>query len=180
MNGALSSERALMSRNRLRVAVAGFPNFYNFKFQNLWKLADFRDVHRSGALQRIGAWPMPDRAIVAKELADIFKVIAHPDRIRIMEELRIRQVDVNSLADSLALPASRVSQHLSLLRAHRLVADRREGRRHIYHLSQPEIARWIVDGIDFLEGRRDGLRTRSINAARKLWTSGDSQNARKE
>ncbi|MFT6116352.1 MAG: hypothetical protein ACJARY_001957, partial [Candidatus Azotimanducaceae bacterium] len=31
---------------------------------------------------------MPDRQLVAKELADIFKIVAHPDRIRIIEELR--------------------------------------------------------------------------------------------
>ena len=48
---------------------------------------------------------MPNRQVVAKELADIFKVIAHPDRIRLIEELRDGEQDVNSLAAALDLPA---------------------------------------------------------------------------
>ncbi|MEM8772683.1 MAG: metalloregulator ArsR/SmtB family transcription factor [Pseudomonadota bacterium] len=112
---------------------------------------------------------MPSRQIVAKELADIFRVIAHADRIRLIEELRSGESDVNSLAEALELPGSRVSQHLSLLRAHRLVEDRREGRRHFYHLSQPEIAGWIVEGVDFLLGRAAGVSASEIKSARRLW-----------
>ena len=40
---------------------------------------------------------MPDRQIVSKELADLFKIIAHPDRIRIIEELGHGEKDVNTL-----------------------------------------------------------------------------------
>ncbi|MEL7481462.1 MAG: metalloregulator ArsR/SmtB family transcription factor [Pseudomonadota bacterium] len=116
---------------------------------------------------------MPSRNLVAKELAELFKIVAHPDRIRLIEELRASQKDVNSLADALDLPASRVSQHLSLMRAHRFVEDEREGRKHIYKLVQPEIADWIVEGLDFIEGRMRGLSPRDIKSARALWTGGD-------
>lgn len=109
--------------------------------------------------------------VVAKELAEIFKVIAHPDRIRLIEELRSGEKDVNTLAETLALPGARVSQHLSLLRANRLVEERRDGRRHFYHLSQPELAGWIVDGLDFVEGRIAGPAKSSINQARRLWSA---------
>ena len=64
---------------------------------------------------------MPQRQLVAKELAEIFKILAHPDRIRIIEELRIDEKDVNTLVETLELPGPRVSQHLSLMRAHRIV-----------------------------------------------------------
>ncbi len=114
---------------------------------------------------------MPSRQLVAKELADIFKLTAHPDRIRLIEELRLGEKDVNTLAESLSLPGSRVSQHLSLLRAHRLVEERRDGRHHYYHLVQPEIADWIIDALDFVEGRIAGVTRTSINAARRLWTA---------
>jgi len=40
---------------------------------------------------------MPDRKVVAKELADIFKITANPDRIRMIEELRAGEKDVNTL-----------------------------------------------------------------------------------
>jgi DNA-binding transcriptional ArsR family regulator len=48
-----------------------------------------------------------------------------------------------------------VSQLLSVLRAHRLVAERRQGRHVFYHLPQPKLARWLLDGIDFLAGSAD-------------------------
>ena len=87
---------------------------------------------------------MPSRQVVAKELSEIFKILAHPDRVRIIEELGLGERDVNTLGEQLELPGSRVSQHLAMMRAHRIVEERREGRRHFYRLIQPEIANWIV------------------------------------
>ncbi len=117
---------------------------------------------------------MPSRQLIAKELAEIFKVIAHPDRIRLIEELRGGESDVNSLAKTLDLPGPRVSQHLSLMRAHKLVDERRDGRRHLYSLIQPEIAGWIVEGVDFIEGRNTGINKTVIKNARRLWTTSAS------
>lgn len=117
---------------------------------------------------------MPSRLVVAKELGEIFKIISHPDRIRLIEELRgaeKAEKDVNKLAEDLNLPGPRVSQHLSLLRAHRIVEERREGRHHYYHLNQPEIADWIADGLDFIEGRMTGVSKSNIRAVRRLWAS---------
>ncbi len=118
---------------------------------------------------------MPSRQVVAKELAEIFKIVANPDRIRLIEELRAGEKDVNTLAQILDLPSPRVSQHLSLMRAHRLVEERRDGRHHYYHLIQPEIAAWIVDGLDFIEGRMSGVPKSSIKTARRLWSAPASQ-----
>ncbi|MFK8014328.1 MAG: ArsR/SmtB family transcription factor [Gammaproteobacteria bacterium] len=120
---------------------------------------------------------MPSRALVAKELASILKVIAHPDRIRVIEELRVGEKDVNTLVETLELPGPRVSQHLSLMRAHRLVEERRDGRHHFYHLSQPEIAGWITNGLNFVEGRMGGLTKSAIEAARELWSDDGSNSA---
>ena len=113
---------------------------------------------------------MPNRLVVAKELSEIFKILGHPDRVRIIEELGSGERDVNSLAEQLELPGPRVSQHLSLLRAHRIVEERRDGRQHFYHLTQPEIASWIVEGIAFIEGRLSTVSRSAINSARRLWT----------
>ena len=113
---------------------------------------------------------MPQRQLVAKELAEIFKILAHPDRIRIIEELRIDEKDVNTLVGTLELPGPRVSQHLSLMRAHRIVEERRDGRHHFYHLTQPEIANWIIEGLNFVEGRMTGVSKSAIKSARQLWS----------
>ena len=114
---------------------------------------------------------MPDRQLVAKELADFFKIVAHPDRIRIIEELRVGEKSVNTLIERLDLPGSRVSQHLSLMRAHRIVEERRDGRRHYYSLTQSDMADWIIDGLAFVEGRLSGVSKSTIVKARQLWTS---------
>ena len=93
---------------------------------------------------------MPGRALVSKGLAELFGVLAHPDRIRLLEELRKGEVDVNGLTQALGVSHSRVSQQLAVLRAHRLVVERRDGRHVFYHLSNPRIAEWLWAGADFL------------------------------
>lgn len=113
---------------------------------------------------------MPTRKVIAEELAEIFKLIAHPDRIRLIEELRLGEHGVNALAERLELRSPRVSQHLSLLKAHRLVEERRDGRHHYYKLSQPDLAAWIVSGLDFIEGRVSQVRGDDIASVRALWT----------
>jgi len=116
---------------------------------------------------------MPSRILVAKELSEIFKVLSHPDRIRLVEELRSGERDVNTLHDALELPATRVSQHLSLLRAYRIVEERREGRHVFYHLTQPDLADWIIEGLQFVESRMSGNpeHRKALTKARKLWSA---------
>jgi DNA-binding transcriptional ArsR family regulator len=117
---------------------------------------------------------MPERKVVAKELAEIFKVMAHPDRIRIIEEIGDEEKDVNTLLNDLQLPGPRVSQHLSLLRAHRFVNERRDGRRHFYRLTQPQLNDWVMDGLNFVEGRLSKVSKSAISSARERWSSQSS------
>lgn len=114
---------------------------------------------------------MASRSIVAKELAVLFKIISHPDRLRLVEELRSGGLDVNTLGESLDIPPARVSQHLRLMRAHRLVDETRDGRRHLYKLRQPEIAHWIVGGLDFINEPMRDVTKEDIRNARDLWSA---------
>ena len=117
---------------------------------------------------------MPGRAMVAKELANLLGALSHPHRIRIVEELRGRELDVNSIQQLLGISHSGVSQNLAVLRAHRLVQERREGRRMIYSLTQPALAGWLMRGFDFLEGENaltEGIRD-ALESARQIWTRG--------
>ncbi len=93
---------------------------------------------------------MPYRAVVAKELADLLGAIAHPARIRMIQELRAGERDVNSLSEAVELSQSSASQHLMVLRAHRVVAERREGRHVFYRLRQTKFADWLTDAVDLL------------------------------
>jgi DNA-binding transcriptional ArsR family regulator len=114
---------------------------------------------------------MPKRHLVAKELGRLFNVFGHPDRIRIVEELRDGERDVNGLQASLEVTHSRVSQNLAILRAHRLVAERREGRHVFYRLVNPDMARWVLEGLRFIEADLDlvARRRTAIEEVRQLW-----------
>lgn len=116
---------------------------------------------------------MPYRSLVTKELAEFLGVLAHPHRIRIIEELRRGECDVNSLQAALGISHSGVSQHLMLLRAHRVVAERRQGRRVFYHLQQPALAAWLLDATRFLEKDTrvaEALR-KAITKTRAVWVT---------
>ncbi|MBI2807931.1 MAG: winged helix-turn-helix transcriptional regulator [Planctomycetes bacterium] len=116
---------------------------------------------------------MPHRVLVAKELAEFLGVLSHPHRIRIIEELRDGERDVNSLQKALAISHSGVSQHLMLLRAHRLVSERRQGRQVFYQLRQPDLAIWLLDATRFLEVETavvEELRE-AIDKTRQAWNA---------
>lgn len=116
---------------------------------------------------------MASRILVAKELAELMKIISHPDRLRLIEEMKMGGRDVNTLAETLELPQARVSQHIALMRAHRLLEETRDGRRHLYSLKQPRIADWILDGIDFIKEPMRTVTQADMKEALSLW----SQNA---
>lgn len=93
---------------------------------------------------------MPYRRIAANELGAFLGAIAQPRRIQIIEELKGGEKDVGTLASTLELAHSNVSQHLAILRSLRVVSERREGRRIVYQLCYPQLAEWLVAGMQFL------------------------------
>ena len=116
---------------------------------------------------------MPYRLLAASELAEFLRALAHSRRIQILEELRKGERDVASLARATELAHSSVSQHLMVLRAHRLVAERREGRRVFYRLRSVELADWLVQGMDFLapmDQQADEVR-KAIRKAKSKWSN---------
>jgi DNA-binding transcriptional ArsR family regulator len=115
---------------------------------------------------------MPDRCVATRELATLLGVLAHPERIRIVEELRDGELDVASLQKLLEVAHSRVSQNLGILRSHRIVAERREGRHVFYRLVQPGLAGWLREALKFLEREaalNDEMRS-ALTLAREQWS----------
>lgn len=73
--------------------------------------------------------------------ANLFKGLAHPFRIRILELLSSSpEVSVADLQAETALEASHLSQHLAVLRRHRLVRSERRGSHVFYRLADPRVA----------------------------------------
>lgn len=95
------------------------------------------------------------RRLAAMELAKFFGVLAHPLRIQIIEELRDRERTVNDLQVALQVPHASVSQHLAILRAHRVVIERRQGRHVFYHLRAPELATVVAHCLSFISPDAD-------------------------
>jgi DNA-binding transcriptional ArsR family regulator len=109
---------------------------------------------------------------VTRELAELLAALGHPHRIRIIQELRDGERDVKSLQDSLDISHSGVSQHLMVLRAHRIVSERRQGRHVFYRLRQPEMASWLLGATKFLEQESEMLELRkAIRKARRTWAA---------
>jgi DNA-binding transcriptional ArsR family regulator len=73
--------------------------------------------------------------------ADLFKGLAHPIRIRVLEVLSTApEASVSELIDETSLEASHLSQHLSVLRRNRLVVAERRGSLVYYRLAYPQVA----------------------------------------
>lgn len=73
--------------------------------------------------------------------ANLFKGLAHPVRVRILEILiASEEVAVSTLIDDLHIEASHLSQHLAVLRRHHLVVSARRGSQVFYSPAFPEVA----------------------------------------
>lgn len=75
--------------------------------------------------------------------ADFFKALAHPLRIRILEILTEGDKSVNEIQSILNSEGSAVSQQLSVLRAKNIVVGTKEGKRVLYSLRDPLLAKLL-------------------------------------
>lgn len=72
--------------------------------------------------------------------ANLFKGLAHPVRVRILELLMEGdEVPVADLISDTGLEASHISQHLSVLRRHHLVTAERRGSAVFYRLAHEQV-----------------------------------------
>ncbi len=71
--------------------------------------------------------------------ADLFKAIAHPTRIRILQLLSDGEHCVCDIFEQLNVEQANTSQHLSLMKKHGVLQSRKEGLRVIYSIKHPEI-----------------------------------------
>ncbi|MGR0320508.1 ArsR/SmtB family transcription factor [Agromyces sp. ZXT2-3] len=75
--------------------------------------------------------------------ANLFKGLAHPLRVRVLEVLAADPVDetpVSALLEATGLEASHLSQHLAVLRNYGLVTAERRGNQVSYRLAYPQVA----------------------------------------
>ena len=71
--------------------------------------------------------------------ADLFKALAHPARIRVLELLRDGEKSVTALQLALGIEGSTVSQQLAILRMKNLVDTRKSGNNIYYRLRDAQV-----------------------------------------
>ena len=93
-------------------------------------------------LQHLAAEMLDDRT--AQRLAEMFKTLGDPTRLRIISALMNGEVCVHELAKVLNISQSAISHQLRVLRHQGLVRFRKEGR-HVYYTLDDEHVRDILD-----------------------------------
>ena len=78
--------------------------------------------------------------------ANLFRVLGHPARVRILELLRGGERSVGSLQAELGLDSGGTSQHLSALRRIGLVESRREGTSVYYRVDDQHVFELLEAG----------------------------------
>lgn len=92
------------------------------------------------------------RAPLYEVKANLFKGLAHPVRIRVLELLSAApEVSVSDLLSATGLEASHLSQHLSVLRRYHLVISERRGLQQFYTLANPRVAELLAVARGLLE-----------------------------
>jgi ArsR family transcriptional regulator, lead/cadmium/zinc/bismuth-responsive transcriptional repressor len=87
----------------------------------------------------------------AAALAETFKVLGDPTRVRILDALARAEVPVCDLAELLGLTQSAVSHQLRLLRSMRLVRSRRDGRHIYYAVDDDHITKLFKQGLEHVQ-----------------------------
>ena len=91
-------------------------------------------------------------------LAETFKVLGDPTRVRLLDALSRAELCVCDLAGLLGLTESAVSHQLRLLRGMRLVRSRRAGRHIYYTMDDEHIVKLFRQGLEHVEERTPARR----------------------
>jgi len=103
-------------------------------------------------VKRVARAMKSDEAVAA--LAEIFKVLGDPTRVRLAFALSHEELCVCDLANLLGVSQSAVSHSLRVLRQMKLVRFRKEGKIAYYALDDDHIARLLEQGFRHAEERR--------------------------
>lgn len=89
----------------------------------------------------------------ARQIAETFKILGDPTRIKILHALSRRELCVCDISAIVAMGQSAVSHQLRLLRGARLVKYRKEGKMVWYSLDDAHISLLLAQGIEHIQHR---------------------------
>ncbi|EOX4237413.1 metalloregulator ArsR/SmtB family transcription factor [Vibrio cholerae] len=79
----------------------------------------------------------------AEEVAELLRVMAHPERLMVLCQLTQSEMGVGQLQQGSTLSQSAFSQHLTVLRKHRIIQARKESQQVFYRLADSRITALI-------------------------------------
>jgi ArsR family transcriptional regulator len=88
-----------------------------------------------------------------KRQAQVLKALASESRLKIVNRLAKGECSVGELTDLIGSDRTTVSKHLAVLRAHGIVADRREGNVVFYTLLTPCVVNFFACATQVLKER---------------------------
>ncbi len=114
------------------------------------------DANNNEMPEHVGGGVDPDRVRGAQKaipddetvnaLAETFRALSDPTRVRIAAALAQQELSVSDLAAVLGVTGSAVSHQLRLLRGQRLVRYRKAGKVVFYALDDPHISNLLAEG----------------------------------
>lgn len=81
------------------------------------------------------------------ELAELFKALGDPTRVKILSCLQARDMNVGDIADKVGMSTSAVSHQLRVLRAIKLVKGTKEGKEVRYSLDDDHVTKIMQCGL---------------------------------
>ena len=84
----------------------------------------------------------------SQRLADIFKILGDPTRIKLLALLTSDEMRVSDIADALDMGQSAISHQLRVLRDASLVKFRKEGKEAWYSLDDDHVVKLMGQGLD--------------------------------
>ena len=95
--------------------------------------------------------------------AQLFKVLMHPTRLAILDELRHGEQCVCHMEAKFGLRQAYISQHLMVLRDAGLVTDRRDGWNIYYQVNKPDIFQ-VIDAMKNISDTSKSIQTGSTQS----------------
>ena len=78
-----------------------------------------------------------------REASEAMQAMAHPLRLKILCLVGNQELSVLEIVEAVGTTQSNVSQHLGVLRDHRLLESRKEGTKVFYRIPDPRVLRMI-------------------------------------
>ena len=90
---------------------------------------------------------MPKEEVVLS-LAELFKALGDPTRVKILSCLKVKDMCVGEIADALNMTTSAISHQLRVLKAIKLVKGTKEGKEVLYSLDDDHVTLIMQCGLD--------------------------------